>query len=551
MRRCTFLPAGGLVLRGDLVMRASTLLVGFVLILAGCGEGEPATSLPLVTPPVSTGSETTTSTVAPPTTRIATSTTAPTATTSLGPAVAGPDFYRFGDDGLFRVADGVETPLESQSVAWATDDLLGGVVYRLHWQLGAETTYWLRADGSQDKMAHDPGFIAAIDGDPTVVMMVPTSADPDDRDMVLVDLRSGSERSVANIGFDGDGWSYPTSYGEGLFVGVNGAAFGCGYSDAVLAFWDLEGRRIDHPRNPVNEPCGPCELSAAISPDGRLPAYTLRGDAPSEYHGRLVCGEEAEWWNQTQEILAEVVVLDLNTGDEVFRTTAPAQDRLTDFDGRYVVVEQSSWSGATPAATILDTWAEQAPITVPGRVTLIRSARIDSVLVLRHDGLGVVTFGEPADSAVVLLIERLGAPSSEWQFTLPGPPDGGCRLATGYGCDGYFRSLSWDQLGLAVVLIDNSPYRDDGAPHFAGWAYWERAGGLRLATPEGIGIGATVADLEAIYADQLLLSPWLDECAIEDTWEFQTDGIRGNLSGSTETPTTYVTSLSAGVRPSC
>lgn len=549
-----------------MVMRASAVLVALLLVAAGCaqsGVGEPATSRPLVGPPVSAGSAATTSTQAPPTTRVTTSTTAAATTTPLDPVAAGPAYYRFGDDGLFRVVAGVETRLESHRVTWATDDLMGGVVYRLHWQLDPETTYWLRADGSLDTLVHDPGFVAAIDGDPTVVAMVPDAADSVGRDMVLVDLRSETEQRIADIGFNGDGWSYPTSYGEGLFVGVDGAAFGCGYSDAVLAFWDREGSRIDHPYNPVTEPCGPCELSATISPDGRLLAYTLRADAPSEYHGRLVCGEEAEWWNQTQEVLAEVVVLDLDTGDEMFRTTVPAQSRISGFDGRFLVVQQSAWFGqesagtsrsfgATPMATILDTQGEQAPITVPGSVALIRSSPIDPALALRQDGLGAVKFGEPADSTVAVLVELLGAPSSdEWLFTPPGPPEGGCHLATGYVCDEYLRSLRWEQLGLAVIFTDDSPYRDDRTPHFAGWYKWQGTGDLTLRTPDGIGIGATVVDLKATYSDQLVISPWLDACALEETWEFQTDGIRGSLSGSPEIAATHVSSLGAGIRSSC
>jgi hypothetical protein len=173
-------------------------------------------------------------------------------------------------------------------------------------------------------------------------------------------------------------------------------------------------------------------------------------------------------------------------------------------------------------------------------------------MTLRSDGLGIVAFGEPAESAAALLIDRLGPPSSDSSYTPPGPEGVGCFVATGYGCEEYFRSLSWEDLGLSVVLIDVSPYRNDGAPHFAGWSHWENAASSRLRTREGIGIGAPVADLRAAYGDQLELSPWLDPCDIEETWEFRLEvGIVGSLSGPPDVTTTSVSDLHAGVSSSC
>ncbi|MDJ0960557.1 MAG: SPOR domain-containing protein [Acidimicrobiia bacterium] len=285
-------------------------------------------------------------------------------------SVAGPSHYRYGDDGLYRVAAGTETQLEVQPVVWAADDLMGGVMYRLHWQLDPETTYWLRADKSREALGYHPQFVAAIDDEPTAVTF--GSASDEELDMLLVDIRSGSQARVPNIGFGGDGWSYPRSHGEGLFVGVDGVAVGCGYSDTVLSFWDSDGTRVDHPHNPIPEPCGPCELSAALSPDGHLLAYSHRADSPSDYHGRLTCEERDDWWEETQEILARVVVLDLATGDEVFQVMAPARASVVDFDGRFIVVEQEDWLNSETVSIVHDTWGVRQPIEVNGGVALIR-----------------------------------------------------------------------------------------------------------------------------------------------------------------------------------
>jgi hypothetical protein len=462
----------------------------------------------------------------------------------------GPVIYWYGETGLTRIANGEETQLEPKPVMWAVDHLMGGVIYRLDWRLDAETTYWLKADGSLETMVYEPGFVAVIDGAPTAAMVVESVSGDVDIDLLLVDLRSGRERRLTNVGFAGDGWSFPRSFGGGIFVGVDGAAVGCGGSDAVFAFWDEDGRRIDHPHNPVREPCGPCELSAVIAPDGRLLAYSQRADAPSEYHGRLVCGGHDDWWEATQDILGEVVIIDLETGEAVFQADAPPQARVADFDGRYVVVASGAWD-RRPIATIHDTWGEDPPVTVSGSAILVHPPLSETTALLRADGLGATRFGEEAETAEEILVDHFGPPSSVWEFAATGREDPGCHLATGYGCDKYFRSLSWEQIGLAVVLIDASPYRDDAFPHFAGWSLWEAPARDRLTTPEGVAIGTTIADLQAAYGDELELSPWLDACAIEDTWEFTARGIRGSLSGPPRSPTTSVTTLESGVQSSC
>jgi hypothetical protein len=443
---------------------------------------------------------------------------------------AGPNYYRFGDDGLYRVVDGVETQLETKPVIWAVDDLTGGVIYRFHWQLDPETTYWRKADGSQETFGnHHPQFVASIEGEPTAVMMASDEWDADgfdqDVDLLLVGLRSGAERRLPNIGFDGDGWSFPRSYGDGLFVGVDGAAFGCGYSDTFISFWDGDGRRIDHQHNPVAEPCGPCELSAAISPDGRLLAYSKRADAPSEYHGRLVCGGLDDWWVETQEIPSEVVVLDLDTGREVFRVTVPAVFRTTsharpavaDFDGRYVAVEQEDYLVAG-SVTIYDTWGMREPVEVEGGVALIRrepTAGAISEIVLRHDGLGVASFGDLVDDVMAVLTEHLGVPTYDQTYESPFqvPVDWAygdrgiyaCHGAThGNICFDYIRFVGWGDLGLSVLFSDieanpESTPDDDGywtqvPPSFRGWGYGGNPG-APLHTAHGITVGSTTQDL--------------------------------------------------------
>ena len=56
--------------------------------------------------------------------------TAPvTIATPAGIGTDAPDYYRYGEDGLFRVEDGVETRLRERAVSQAWDDHAGGVVF--------------------------------------------------------------------------------------------------------------------------------------------------------------------------------------------------------------------------------------------------------------------------------------------------------------------------------------------------------------------------------------------------------------------------------------
>jgi hypothetical protein len=494
---------------------------------------------------------------------------------------AGPDFYRYGDDGLFRVVDGVETQLEAAPVLWAADDLMGGVIYRFHWQIDAETTYWLKADGSRETFGYrHPQFVAVVVGEPTSAMIVSDEWDADsfdhDVDLLLVGLRSGTERRLPNIGFDGDGWSFPLSHGDGLFVGVDGAAVGCGGSDSVISFWDGDGNRIDHPHNPVAESCGPCELSAAISPDGRLLAYSHRADAPSDYHGRLVCGGHDEWWNETQEILANVVVLDLGQGDELFRVTAPARASVVDFDGRYVVVDQGDWVEDQRSVIIYDTWGVHEPIALEGGVALIRQS---PNLVLRHDGLGAVSFGDPVDDVMAILTEQFGAPTRddlyESPFEVPADWDRGdrgpsaCHVGTtGNVCFDYIRFVWWEQEGLSVLFSDieanpeattgDEDYWTQVPPSFRGYGY--RGSEIAsLYTAHGITVGSTTEDLLTLGS---IVSFGWDACGgyVDFRISDQGKAVRGLLDDQdfeafdetgVANESATVVSLEAGQRGSC
>lgn len=125
-----------------------------------------------------------------------------------------------------------------------------------------------------------------------------------------------------------------------------------------------------------------------------------------------------------------------------------------------------------------------------------------AALALRVDGLGPVDFGDAMRDAFPLLVDALGPPASESR-------EHG-DLPYGYGgMDATVRRLDFG--GLYVVFGDwSTPYRDAGEMHLLGWGATAAVSGVGtpLETPEGIGVGSSVADLrEAMPSIDLTVEP--------------------------------------------
>jgi hypothetical protein len=116
---------------------------------------------------------------------------------------------------------------------------------------------------------------------------------------------------------------------------------------------------------------------------------------------------------------------------------------------------------------------------------------------LRADGIGPVTFGEPAATVVPELVAIFGEPISDESWTGQSPwgtvgqPAPGDPPAT-------LRVVAWD--GLTGYFIDAPLFRDDGVPHLTGWS---ATGGSvpPLTTTEGLGVGSALAQLQSLRPD--------------------------------------------------
>ncbi|MGI8806518.1 MAG: hypothetical protein ACR2KK_01440 [Acidimicrobiales bacterium] len=116
--------------------------------------------------------------------------------------------------------------------------------------------------------------------------------------------------------------------------------------------------------------------------------------------------------------------------------------------------------------------------------------------------MGAVPLGADPDDVVALLTERWGPPDLDtgWE---PG-------ASSRYGvCPGRSRGAEWNH--LAVLFSDGGTgIAPAGRRHFFGWLYGEPGEAAtwhgepqRLATPDGLTAGSTVADLRRVYGPRL------------------------------------------------
>ncbi len=131
--------------------------------------------------------------------------------------------------------------------------------------------------------------------------------------------------------------------------------------------------------------------------------------------------------------------------------------------------------------------------------------------------MGIVAVGDSMETAMTTLTDVLGEASgdqveeSPWDDEVYWPTKiGACNTATGYACFDYLRFVHWDRFGLSVIFSDAvhddsaSPSDDDYwlqvEPRLGGYTYSGNEA-ASFATPQGVTVGTTAAELSAIYGD--------------------------------------------------
>lgn len=110
-------------------------------------------------------------------------------------------------------------------------------------------------------------------------------------------------------------------------------------------------------------------------------------------------------------------------------------------------------------------------------------------LVLSPDGLGPLTFGTQAAQALKGLTQALGR-AETWR-SIPG----------GTGCAAT-RVFTWKNLD---VVVNEATAASGSLRGLVGWTVRSAEPALGLTTDQGIGIGATVADVREAYGDSVTI----------------------------------------------
>lgn len=268
-----------------------------------------------------------------------------------------------------------EVQLLDRPIRSAASDGAGGVLFTVLDPNRFGPTWWLPAGAAEPQVVSewdDPLIAALLDGQPVAEGPLPATGCSEEvqTNMVVRVLATGALETLTCGVAGSDSGSAPDSFGGGLYVGVEwDAVHPSGRStDVRLVFRDEHGGVVDLPTNPYADDCSPCELAAALSPDGTRVAILHRPDAPP-----IRPDEYDDWLVSTASVEAELLVVDLRSGDLLFSRTLPAATHVGAdgwFDGRFVVLGAATWEELDVPTTIIDT-ATGAATEVPGRVTLV------------------------------------------------------------------------------------------------------------------------------------------------------------------------------------
>jgi hypothetical protein len=145
----------------------------------------------------------------------------------------------------------------------------------------------------------------------------------------------------------------------------------------------------------------------------------------------------------------------------------------------------------SPATTSTSSTSSTSTSTSTTTTTIVEGAE----LFLRSDGLGTIRFGVEPDGVVDYVSSLLGDPDSDTGYI-----DSFSEFGTCPGTE--VRGVRWGD--LLLLFGDESDF-DSGRRHFYQWQFGPQTESpLRPNGPltdGGIGLGATVADIRAVYPD--------------------------------------------------
>ncbi len=200
--------------------------------------------------------------------------------------------------------------------------------------------------------------------------------------------------------------------------------------------------------------------------------------------------------------------------------------------------EETTTTSTTEAPGETPTSTTEAP-----EETTTTTMAAPSAVQLNNEGVQAgavwVPFGTDDDDAVAAIEAVLGAPTT----------DSGWIPAWGdYGVcpDPMVRAVEWDALITLYTNAESDFWSPAGTEHFFSFNYLAAASPPNLMTPEGIGIGSTLAELKAAYPGEIVIDEAFFDPAL-GFWSYRLmdwTGLWGYASGQADTST--ITSINGG-----
>lgn len=248
-------------------------------------------------------------------------------------------------------------------------------------------------------------------------------------------------------------------------------------------------------------------------------------------------------------VAVALVVSGCSPGEESGDTTtstAPAETTTTSLPPTTTTTTPTTTT-TTPATTTTTT-LPPTTTTVAATTTTVAAGTVELTDEGIYAGDTWIYFGYDDDDAVAAVEAVLGAPMTDSGW-LDSMTDGWEQF--GVCPSPNVRGVSWGEGGtisLQLLFTDgDTDFWSEGVEHFFAFYYSAAAEPTSLTTPEGIGVGSTLGDLQSVYPPADIV---IDEAFFDPTvgfWSFDMatwTGLWGFSTGQTDTDT--ITSVNGG-----
>jgi hypothetical protein len=228
--------------------------------------------------------------------------------------------------------------------------------------------------------------------------------------------------------------------------------------------------------------------------------------------------------------------------DDSSDTTVPATLTTTSSTSTSTTTEAPEVTTTTTTTEVPEA-TTTTTTEAPEETTTTTAAPVPSIIELTNEGIQAgavwVPFGADDDDAVAAIEAVLGAPTT----------DSGWIPAWGdYGVcpDPMVRAVEWDALITLYTSAESDFWSPAGTEHFFSFNYLAVESPPNLLTPEGIGIGSTLAELKAAYPGEIVVDEAFFDPAL-GFWSYRPmnwTGLWGYASGQADTST--ITSINGG-----